>query len=153
MSSTRVSRHVNAPREKVYRALLDARAVATWMVPAGMTSHVHAFDAREGGSFRISLTYEAPTGIGKTTARTDTYHGRFVKLVKNEQVVEVVEFETRDPALRGKMKITISLSDADGGTDVLAVHDGLPRGLPPADNEAGWRSSLAKLAALVEASP
>ncbi len=88
----------------------------------------------------------------KTTGRTDTYHGRFVKLVKNEQVVEVVEFETTDPALRGEMKITISLSDAEGGTDVFAVHEGLPRGLPPADNEAGRRSSLAKLAALVEAS-
>ena len=79
------------------------------------------------------------------------FHGRFVKLVTNEQVVEVVEFETTDPALRGEMTITIALADADGGTDVLAVHDGLPRGLPTADNEAGWRSSLAKLAALVEA--
>ena len=98
MSSTRISRHVHAPRANVYRALLDARAVATWMVPAGMTSHVHAFDAREGGSFRISLTYDAPTGTGKTTANTDTFRGRFVKLVTNEQVVEVVEFETTDPA-------------------------------------------------------
>jgi len=151
MSSSRVRRRVNAPRASVYRALLDARAVAQWMVPTGMTSHVHAFDAREGGSFRISLTYDAPTERGKTTARTDTYHGRFVKLVTNERVVEVVEFETTDPALRGEMTITIALADADGGTDVLAVHDGLPRGLPPADNEAGWRSSLAKLAALVEA--
>jgi uncharacterized protein YndB with AHSA1/START domain len=151
MSPTRVSRRVNAPRASVYRALLDARAVATWMVPTGMTSHVHAFDAREGGSFRISLTYDAPTGIGKTTAHTDTFHGHFVKLVPNEQVIEVVEFETTDPALRGEMTITIALADADGGTDVFAVHDKLPRGLPTADNEAGWRSSLAKLAALVEA--
>ena len=121
------------------------------MVPAGMTSYVHEFDAREGGAFRISLTYDAPTGTGKTTAHTDTYHGRFVKLVNNEQVVEVVEFETEDPALRGEMTITISLADADGGTDVLAVHEGLPDGLSAADNETGWRSSLAKLAALVEA--
>jgi len=150
MSSTRISRHVNAPRAIVYRALLDARAVATWMVPTGMTSHVHAFDSREGGSFRISLTYDEPTATGKTTAHTDTYHGRFVKLVTNEQVVEVVEFETTDPAMSGEMTITISLADAEGGTDVFAVHDGLPRGVPPADNEAGWRSSLAKLAALVE---
>jgi hypothetical protein len=99
----------------------------------------------------LAHTYDAPTGTGKTTAHTDTYHGRFVKLVKDQQVVEVVEFETTDPALRGEMTITISLADADGGTDVLAVHDGLPRGLATADNEAGWRSSLTKLAALVEA--
>ena len=119
-----------------------------------MTSHVHAFDAREGGAFRISLTYEAPTGTGKTTAQTDTYHGRFVKLVPDEQVVEVVEFETDDPAMRGEMSIAITLSDADGGgTQLLAVHDRLPPGLSPADNEAGWRSSLAKLAALVEPGP
>jgi len=150
MSSTRVSRHVNAPRGTVYSALVDAKAIATWMVPTGMTSHVHAFEGREGGTFRISLTYDAPTGVGKTTAHTDTYHGRFVKLVPNEQVVEVVEFETTDPAMRGEMTITITLADANGGTDLIAVHDGLPRGLPTADNEAGWRSSLAKLAALVE---
>jgi uncharacterized protein YndB with AHSA1/START domain len=149
--STRISRHINAPRARVYRALLDARAVETWMVPTGMTSQVHAFNAREGGSFRISLTYNAPTGIGKTTAHTDTFHGRFVKLVTNEQLVEVVEFETADPALRGEMTITIALADADRGTDVLAVHDWLPPGVPLADNEAGWQSSLAKLAALVEA--
>jgi len=150
VGSTRISRRVNAPRAAVYRALLDARAVATWMVPTGMSSQVHAFDAREGGSFRISLTYDAPTGTGKTTAQTDTFHGRFVKLVTNEQVVEVVEFVTADPALQGEMTITIALADADGGTDILAVHDGLPRGLSTTDNEAGWRSSLAKPAELVE---
>jgi uncharacterized protein YndB with AHSA1/START domain len=150
MSSTRISRHLNAPRASVYRALLDARAVATWKVPNGMTCHVHEFDPREGGSFRISLTYGAPTGTGKTTAHADTYRGRFVKLIPNEQVVEVDEFETGDPALRGEMKITITLADADGGTDLIAIHDGLPRGLSPADNETGWRMALDKLAALVE---
>jgi len=117
-----------------------------------MTSHVHAFDAREGGAFRISLTYDAPTGTGKTTAQTDTYHGRLVKLVPDEQVVEVVEFETDNPAMRGEMTITITLAEADGGTELVAVHDGLPPGLSAADNEIGWRSSLAKLAALVEES-
>src|SRR6266851_4357897 len=151
MSSTRISRHINAPRAAVYRALLDARAVATWKVPTGMTSHVHEFDAREGGSLRISLTYDAPTGTGKTNPRTDTYHGRFVKLVANEQVVEVDEFETTDPALRGEMTITITLADVDGGTQVVGVHDGLPSGVSVADNEAGWRMALGRLAALVEA--
>ena len=106
-------------------------------------------DPREGGPFRISLTYDEPTGTGKTTAHTDTYHGRFVKLVPNEQVVEIVQFETTDPAMTGEMTITTTLADADGGTDVVAVHDGLPRGVPIADNEAGWREALAKLAALV----
>lgn len=152
MRSTRIARHVNAPRATVYRALLDARAVSTWMVPDGMTSEVHAFDAREGGAFRISLTYDSPGMAGKTTAHTDTFHGRFVELVPNERVVEVVEFETADPTMRGEMTITYELVDAAGGTDILAVHDRLPAGLSSEDNEVGWRMSLDKLAALVESS-
>ena len=151
-TSTHISRHVNAPRAHVYRALLDAQAVATWMGPSGMTSHVHQFEARVGGSFRISLTYDAPTGTGKTTAYTDTYHGHFVKLVPNEQVVEVMEFETANATMRGEMTVTFTLKDADSGTDVLGVHDNLPPGVSPADNETGWRMALDKLAALVEAS-
>ena len=89
MTSTRISRHLRAPRPVVYRALLDPDAVAKWRVPAGMTSRVHWFDAREGGAFRISLTYDAPDVAGKTAANTDTYHGHFVKLVADELVVEV----------------------------------------------------------------
>ncbi len=150
MTSTRITRHFNAPAAAVYRALLDPRAVARWKVPDGMTCQVHAFDPREGGSFRISLTYDAPGGTGKTTPHTDTYHGRFVTLVPNEQIVEADEFETDDPALRGEMTITITLRAVDGGTDLLAVHEGLPPGVSPADNETGWRMALAKLAALVE---
>jgi len=142
---------VNAARANVYRALLDARAVARWMVPDGMTSRVHEFDAREGGSFRISLTYDEPDATGKTNAHTDTYRGRFVKLTPDERVVEVMEFETDDEAMRGEMTITFTLVDAGGGTDVIAVHDNLPPGLSPEDNETGWRMSLDKLAALVEA--
>jgi uncharacterized protein YndB with AHSA1/START domain len=150
MSSTRTRRNIKALRSIVYRALLDPRAIAKWKVPAGMTCEVHAFEAREGGSFRISLTYESPTGTGRTTAHSDTYHGHFVKLVPNEQVVEEDEFETTKPMLRGKMTITITLADADGGTEVVARHDGLPPGVSPADNALGWAMALAKLAALVE---
>ena len=145
---------MKAPRAVVYRALLDADAVEKWRVPTGMSAEVHEFDPREGGAFRVSLTYDAPTGTGKTTARTDTYHGRFIELVPNERVVEVVEFETDDPALQGEMTITTVLTDAadgSGGTDLQGVHEGLPPGLSPADNEEGWRLSLAQLAALVEA--
>jgi uncharacterized protein YndB with AHSA1/START domain len=71
LTSTRISRSVNAPRAIVYRALLDAGAVAKWMVPTGMTSHVHAFEAREDGASRISLTYDAPTGPARRP-RTQT---------------------------------------------------------------------------------
>jgi len=135
----------------VYRALIDARAVASWKVPDGMVCHVHVFDAREGGALRISLTYGSPAAAGKTDARTDTYHGRFLRLVPNELVVEADEFETADPALAGEMTITIRLADdGAGGTELEAFHEGLPPGVAPADNEMGWRQSLARLAALVE---
>jgi uncharacterized protein YndB with AHSA1/START domain len=101
MYTTRVTGHVRASRAAVYRALVDGRAVATWRVPDGMSGRVHEFEAREGGRFRVSLTYDAPTGTGKSAPRTDTYHGRFVKLVPDEQVVEEIEFETGEPALHG----------------------------------------------------
>lgn len=149
--ATRVHRHIDAPRAAVYRLLLDAEAIAKWRVPDGMTAHVHRFEAREGGAMRVSLTYDLPTGAGKTAAHTDTYHGRFVRLVPDEMVVEAHEFETSDPALQGEMTSTITLADAPGGgTDVVGVHEHLPAGVSPQDNETGWEMALAKLAALAE---
>lgn len=148
---TRLSQHIKAPCASVYHALIDAQAVAIWMVPSDMTSQVHAFDPREGGLFRISLTYNAPNGTGKTTAHTDTYHGRFLTLQPYTQVVQAMEFETTDDALRGEMTVTFTLTPVDNGTHLLAVHDHVPPGIAPADNELGWRMSLEKLAQLVEA--
>ncbi|MBZ0273082.1 SRPBCC family protein [bacterium] len=150
MSSTTIRRHVKAPRERVYRAIIDADDIAKWMFPEGMTIRIYAFDARVGGKFRISLTYDDPAAVGKSNAHTDTYHGRFVELEPNEKVVEVVEFETDNPAMQGEMTVTITLADTDGGTEILAIHDGLPPGLSPADNETGWNMSLDNLARLVE---
>jgi uncharacterized protein YndB with AHSA1/START domain len=147
---TRIRLRIAAPRAAVYRALLDARDVATWMVPTGMTSEVHTFEAREGGTFRISLTYDAPTNTGKTSAQTDTFHGRFVKLVPDELVVQAIEFETDDPAMQGEMIVTLALRDVDGATELEAVHDNVPRGVPPEQNELGWTISLGKLRELVE---
>lgn len=150
VSTTRVSRYLEAPRADVYRALVDAESVARWKVPAGMFCEVHEFDGTEGGRFRISLTYRDADAAGKTAGHTDTYHGRFVRLVPDELVVEVDEFESDDPDLQGEMTISISLSDRGAGTELLAVHEGLPEAVPAADNELGWQESLDRLAALVE---
>ena len=84
-------------------------------------------------------------------AHTHTYGGQFVKLVPNKQVVEVMEFETANPAMHGEMTVTFTLTDSEGGTDVLGVHDNLPPGVSPSYNETGWRMALDKLAAFVEA--
>jgi len=153
MSTTRVNRHIRAPRTAVYRALVDRDSVQHWMVPDGMSSRVHKFEADEGGVFRISLTYDAPTDTGKTDAQTDTYHGRFERLVPDTEVVQVIEFETTDPELQGEMTITYTLADSpDGGTDLVGLHENLPPGVPPEQNELGWSMSIDKLARLVEAS-
>jgi uncharacterized protein YndB with AHSA1/START domain len=152
MYTSRVSGHVDAPRAAVYRALVNAEAIARWRVPDGMSGEVHEFDAREGGRFRVSLTYEAPDASGKSAAHTDSYHGHFARLAPDEQVVEVLEFEAVDPALRGAMTLTTTLTDAQGGgTDVLMVHEGIPDAVPAADNETGTRMALANLARFVEA--
>lgn len=147
---TRATRHINASRASVYRALIDAQAVAIWMTPDGMTSRVHAFDAQEGGAFRLSLTYDAAGPAGKTSAHTDTYHGRFIKLTPDESVVEVMEFETDDASMRGEMTVTFTLIEAGDGTDIVALHDNLPAGVSPADNATGWSMAFDKLAALLE---
>ena len=89
----------------------------------GHDRELHEFD---GESYRISLTYDAPDRAGKSSAHTDTYRGRFAELVPDEKIVEIDEFETSDPDLAGAMTITITLTDAGGGTDLDAVHEGLP---------------------------
>jgi uncharacterized protein YndB with AHSA1/START domain len=150
MAATELTRQIRAPRAAVYRALVDPEAIATWRAPDGMSSEVHEFDAREGGAFRISLHYDAPTQIGKSAPQTDTYAGRFARLDPDREVVEVIEFETDDPELAGEMTMITTLADADGGTEVTIRHEGVPAGVSPADNEAGTRMVLDNLAALVE---
>lgn len=150
MATTELTRHIRAPRSAVYRALLDPDDVQRWMVPEGMASEVHSFDAREGGGFRISLTYDAPDAAGKTSAHTDSYHGTFVRLVADVEVVQVIEFETDDPRVQGEMTVTWALTDAGDGTTLTGRHENLPPGVSPADNELGWTMSVGKLAALVE---
>jgi uncharacterized protein YndB with AHSA1/START domain len=150
--STQVSRIIKAPRHKIYQAFLDPQAVASWLAPDTMRIHVHSLEPREGGTFRISLTYQNPEDSqrGKTDGDMDTYHGRFVKLVPDEMIVEAIEFETQDPRFAGEMKMTVTLADVDGGTQVTLLYENVPAGISPEDNEEGSRQSLAKLAALVE---
>jgi uncharacterized protein YndB with AHSA1/START domain len=110
-----------------------------------MRCHVHEFDPRAGGRFCVSLTYDAPSATGKSSAHTDTYHGTFVEVEPSARIVEVLEFETSDPELQGEMRITTTLSAVGGATKLTAMHEGLPSGVAPSDNEEGWRQSLAKL--------
>jgi uncharacterized protein YndB with AHSA1/START domain len=134
-----------APRDSAYRALTEPALIARWRFPEGMRSTVEEV----GDGFRVTLTYDAPDARGKSTAHSDTYRARFTRVVPGELVVEVDEFETDDPDLRGEMTMTVTLRDADGGTELTAVHEGVPAGIPPEQNELGWRMALARLAALL----
>jgi uncharacterized protein YndB with AHSA1/START domain len=150
--STQVSRIIQAPRHKVYQAFVDPQALASWFAPETMQVQVHSFEPRQGGRFRISLKYKNPQDAqrGKTDGDTDTYHGRFVELIPDERVVEVIEFESQDPGFAGEMIMTVTLSDAGGGTMVSLLYENVPVGIRPEDNEEGSRQSLQKLATLLE---
>jgi uncharacterized protein YndB with AHSA1/START domain len=146
-----VTRRIEAPPERVYRAIIHPDAVQHWMVPDGMTSQVHSFEPQVGGTFRISLTYDDPSEAGKTEGSTDTFEGRFVRLVADREVVQAIEFESEDPEVLGEMIVTYSLSETeDGATELTGTHENLPPGVSLEANELGWQMSLDKLARLVE---
>jgi uncharacterized protein YndB with AHSA1/START domain len=117
-----------------------------------MKAHVHVFDAREGGAYRMSLTYTEPENSpgGKTSEDTDTFQGKFIELVPYEKIVELIEFESRDARFAGEMTMTTSFTEVEAGTEVTVLCENLPTGIRPEDNELGCRSSLQNLARLVE---
>lgn len=150
--STLVSRVIKAPRHAVYQAFLDPDSVAAWLTPGTMTAEVHTFDPREGGAFRITLTYHEQAGrsAGKSSENTDTYQGHFGTLIQDELVEEIIEFESDDPQFAGVMRMIAKLSDTPDGTAIDLVCEDIPPGVRLEDNIAGCESSLGKLAALLE---
>jgi uncharacterized protein YndB with AHSA1/START domain len=148
---TTVSKVIHAPCDTIYRAFLDPRAVATWLPPGSMRGVIHAFEAREGGCFSMSLVYadDEASGSGKTTDSTDTFEGYFAKLIRNELVVWATRFQSPDPAFAGEMTVSTTLLQVDAGTRVTIVCASIPSGIRLEDNEAGCRSTLEKLAAFV----
>lgn len=146
---TVVSRVIHAPRSAVYRAYLDPDALAAWLPPGSMTGIVHAFEPHDGGAFSMSLIYPDgdSTARGKTSDTTDTFRGRFVRLVPDEQIVWAVEFESADPAFAGEMTVRTDLERAGAATRVTVTCDNIPPGVRLADNEEGCRLTLEQLAA------
>jgi uncharacterized protein YndB with AHSA1/START domain len=145
--TTRNSRLITAPPEAVYAAFLDPEALAEWLPPGSMTGKVHAFDGRVGGDYVMSLFYpETEEARGKTAAREDRVHVRFLSLDPPHRIVEAVTFETDQPSLQGEMTLTATFEAAPGGTEVVLLFENLPAGLRPEDNEEGGRLSLEQLA-------
>ncbi len=150
--STRVSQIIHAPRAVVYRAFLEPEALASWLAPDNMRGQVDTFEPREGGTFRMTLTYvnQQNRPRGKSSEDTDTFEGQFVELRPDEKVVWVVTFNSPEPDFAGEMRIIWSLTDAAEGTEVTVLFEDIPRGIRLEDNELGSRQSLRKLAAFVE---
>jgi uncharacterized protein YndB with AHSA1/START domain len=117
-----------------------------------MTAHIIEFDHREGGSYSMSLVYKDPSQSpgGKTSEDTDTFTGRFLELVPNRKIVELIDFESSDPSFAGQMKMTSTLTETQPGTEDTILCEDIPPGIRPEDNELGCRLSLRNLARLVE---
>jgi uncharacterized protein YndB with AHSA1/START domain len=148
MTETRTWRIIKASPEKLYAAFMDPAALLTWLPPAPMTGRLHAFDARPGGGYRLSLFYppDERRFRGKTGEREDRVDVRFVELVPARRMVEAATFDTVDPALQGEMTITVTFEPMGDATTVTFHCANLPPGLRPDDNEAGTRLSLEQLA-------
>jgi len=146
------SRVIHADPERVFAALVDADALAQWLPPSGMTGRIERFDARPGGSYRLVLTYkEDVPGSGKSAPDSDIVEARFVDVVPNVRVVQEVDFVSDDPAFAGTMTMTWVVTVDDHGTLVEIRADDVPAGITPRDHAEGMASSLANLAAFVEA--
>jgi uncharacterized protein YndB with AHSA1/START domain len=124
------SRVIAASPQTIYRAFLDPEAWLTWLPPAGMSGRIDEFEPREGGAFRMALTYsgEHPSVRGKTWEDTDVVEGRFLEFVPDERIIQVVRFESDDPAFVGEMRMTWSLSPVLGGTKVTITCETFRRG-------------------------
>ena len=136
----------------IYRAFLEPEAVAAWRPPEGMKARIYAFDPREGGTFRISFAYtdtDHPIR-GKTSKHTDVFRGRFLELVPDQRIVELIEFEFDDPAFAGAMTVTTTLTAVSGGTEVTILCENVPPGIRPSDHQTGMASTLRNLAAFTE---
>lgn len=147
---TILNAQIKASKSKVYHALLDKELIHKWKVPDEMQCIVHEYNAIVNGRIRISLVYDDVNEVGKTFQNIDTYHGYFKKLIPNELIIEIDEFESDDLTLKGFMTITYSLSESLKGTNLTVVHANLPIGVSLSDNEIGWKMALESLTKLLE---
>ena len=138
----RLHRVLRATPEKIYRAFLDADALAKWLPPNGFTGNVHHLEAKVAGTYRISFT-------NFTTGRSHSFGGEYLELVPSERIRHTDTFD--DPDLPGQMETTVSLAQVSCGTEVSITQEGIPEVIPTEACYLGWQESLALLASLVEA--
>ena len=141
-NTVRFHRVLRAAPEKVYRAFLDADAMAKWLPPNGFTGRVHHMDAKVGGTYRMSF-------MNFSTGRSHTFGGEYRELVPHQRIRYTDRFE--DPNLPGEMETTVALQGVSCGTELSIVQTGLPEAIPPEACYLGWQESLTLLGKLVEA--
>ena len=141
-NTVRLHRVLRAPAERIYRAFLDAEAMAKWLPPNGFTGKVHQFDARIGGGYKMSFT-------NFTTGKSHSFGGTYLELKPNEQIRYTDKFD--DPNLPGEMLTTITLKQVFCGTDLSITQEGIPAAIPAEACYLGWQESLTLLVKLVEA--
>ena len=151
-ASTYNSKFIKAPPEALYQAFMDPAALAVWLAPGDMTGEVHSFDGRVGGGYQMSLYYPSSeeTARGKSSDREDRYTARFVELTPPKRIVEVITFDSADPAFSGEMTMVVTFEAEAGGTTVTILFENIPSGIRPEDNETGTQLTLEKLARYVE---
>ena len=137
----RLHRVLRATPEKVYRAFLDADAMAKWLPPNGFTAKVHQMDARVGGAYKMSFT-----NFG--TGKSHSFGGKYLELVPHERLRYTDKFD--DPNLPGEMQTTVTLKKVFCGTELNVVQEGVPEVIPAEACYVGWQESLELLAKLVE---
>ncbi|MCO1654164.1 SRPBCC domain-containing protein [Pseudonocardia humida] len=140
---------IAAAPEAVFAALVDADARAAWLPPTGMTGRFEWFDARTGGGYRMVLTYDDTSVVGKSEENTDVAEVRFAAVQAPHRVVEEVDFVSDDPRFTGTMTMTWAVEAVDGGARVTVTATDVPDGISSADHAAAFASTLANLDAHV----
>ena len=140
--TVRLHRVLRAPAERIYRAFLDADAMAKWLPPNGFTGRIHHLDARVGGTYRMSFT-------NLSNGSSHSFGGEYLELIPNQRIRHTDRFD--DPNLPGMMQVTVNFVEVFCGTELNITQEGIPESIPLAACYLGWQESLALLAKLVEA--
>ena len=140
-STIRLHRVLKAKPERVYKAFTDAAAQSKWLPPYGFTCTVHQFEAKVGGTFKMSFT-------NFTTGKSHSFGGKYLELKPNELIRYTDKFD--DPTLPGEMKVTVTLKKVFCGTELNVVQEGVPDVIPAEACYLGWQESLEQLAKLAD---
>jgi uncharacterized protein YndB with AHSA1/START domain len=146
-----VSRIIRARAERIYQAFATSEALESWLPPEGMRGRVLSFAFRDGGGYRMRLTYNEPSlPSAKTTEDSDEVEVRFLRLAASRRIEQFVEFDSEKPEFAGSMKMTWSFEEVDEGTRVTVRCENVPEGIRPEDHQSGLTSTLDHLAKFTE---